>query len=145
MNRNEAIGISPFQAAGSLQGGFVISGRWPDTTQEWAQLLALAVRVARCQVCCRPRRSSGGSVKTFPKIRSRAPSVWWLPKVRYSAISLDTRPFLRPSATGADHAAPTVGNHAQPAGMRGQRVGGVRTAARPSLSGFGASCGVGRG
>lgn len=45
MNRNEAIGISPFQAAGSLQG-FVISGRWPDTTQEWAQLLALAVRVA---------------------------------------------------------------------------------------------------
>lgn len=45
MNRNEAIGISPFQRAGALQG-FVISGRWPDTTKEWAQLLALAVRVA---------------------------------------------------------------------------------------------------
>ncbi|MFD4369097.1 peptidase [Rhodococcus sp. NPDC058521] len=38
------VGISPFQAAGILQG-FVISGRWPDTTKEWAQLLALAVRV----------------------------------------------------------------------------------------------------
>ncbi|QNG20874.1 peptidase [Rhodococcus triatomae] len=38
------VGVSPFHAAGSLQG-FVISGRWPDSTKEWAQLLALAVRV----------------------------------------------------------------------------------------------------
>jgi hypothetical protein len=45
MNRDGYIGISPFQAAGTLRG-FVISGRWPDTTKEWAQLLALAVRVA---------------------------------------------------------------------------------------------------
>ncbi|MFC9893184.1 peptidase [Nocardia sp. NPDC127579] len=39
------IGITPFQADGSLRG-FVISGRWPDTTKEWAQVLVLAVRVA---------------------------------------------------------------------------------------------------
>ncbi|TSD93435.1 peptidase [Skermania sp. ID1734] len=39
------IGISPFHAHGTLQG-FVISGRWPNTTKEWAQLLVLAVRVA---------------------------------------------------------------------------------------------------
>ncbi|MEU1206535.1 peptidase [Nocardia sp. NPDC056611] len=39
------IGVMPFQAHGSLQG-FVISGRWPDSTKEWAQLLVLAVRVA---------------------------------------------------------------------------------------------------
>lgn len=45
MSRNEYIGISPFHSAGSLRG-FVISGRWPDTTKEWAQLLVLAVRVA---------------------------------------------------------------------------------------------------
>lgn len=45
MRRSDQIGISPFQAAGTLRG-FVISGRWPDNTQEWAQLLALAVRVA---------------------------------------------------------------------------------------------------
>ncbi|MFZ2172711.1 MAG: peptidase [Rhodococcus sp. (in: high G+C Gram-positive bacteria)] len=45
MNRDGYIGISPFQAAGTLRG-FVISGRWPDTTKEWAQLLVLAVRVA---------------------------------------------------------------------------------------------------
>lgn len=39
------IGVAPFQADGSLHG-FVISGRWPNTTKEWAQLLVLAVRVA---------------------------------------------------------------------------------------------------
>ncbi|MBY6411797.1 peptidase [Rhodococcus sp. BP-252] len=45
MNDRDLIGISPFHAAGILQG-FVVSGRWPDTTKEWAQFLALAVRVA---------------------------------------------------------------------------------------------------
>lgn len=45
MSRSEYIGVSPFHAAGALRG-FVISGRWPDTTKEWAQLLVLAVRVA---------------------------------------------------------------------------------------------------
>ncbi|GAB2525101.1 peptidase [Nocardia heshunensis] len=39
------IGVMPFHARGSLQG-FVISGRWPDSTKEWAQVLVLAVRVA---------------------------------------------------------------------------------------------------
>ncbi|WP_068279816.1 peptidase [Aldersonia kunmingensis] len=42
---NDYIGVSPFHAAGTLSG-FVISGRWPNTTKEWAQLLVLAVRVA---------------------------------------------------------------------------------------------------
>ncbi|WP_036496962.1 MULTISPECIES: hypothetical protein [Nocardia] len=45
MRTNNPVGITPFQARGILRG-FVISGRWPDTTKEWAQLLALAVRVA---------------------------------------------------------------------------------------------------
>ncbi|WP_261778241.1 MULTISPECIES: peptidase [unclassified Rhodococcus (in: high G+C Gram-positive bacteria)] len=39
------IGVAPFHASGTLRG-FVISGRWPDTTKEWAQLLAFTVRVA---------------------------------------------------------------------------------------------------
>ncbi|MEV0682380.1 peptidase [Nocardia sp. NPDC050378] len=39
------IGFTPFQADGRLRG-FVVSGRWPDTTKEWAQVLVLAVRVA---------------------------------------------------------------------------------------------------
>ncbi|MDT5220494.1 MAG: hypothetical protein QOF15_2599 [Mycobacterium sp.] len=39
------IGVAPFHARGALKG-FVISGRWPDSTKEWAQLLMVAVRVA---------------------------------------------------------------------------------------------------
>ncbi|MET9489196.1 peptidase [Nocardia sp. NPDC006630] len=47
---SEQIGVLPFvsstqESAGALRG-FVISGRWPDSTKEWAQLLVLAVRVA---------------------------------------------------------------------------------------------------
>ncbi|MCG5433011.1 peptidase [Mycobacterium sp. MYCO198283] len=42
---DRAIGIAPFQSGGSLKG-FVVSGRWPDSTKEWAQLLMAAVRVA---------------------------------------------------------------------------------------------------
>lgn len=45
MRSNSSIGIAPFHAKGSLRG-FVISGRWPETTKEWAQVLVLAVRVA---------------------------------------------------------------------------------------------------
>ncbi|AVH21422.1 peptidase [Nocardia cyriacigeorgica] len=45
MRSEGQIGVTPFHARGSLRG-FVISGRWPDTTKEWAQLLVLAVRVA---------------------------------------------------------------------------------------------------
>src|SRR3979490_2820037 len=39
------IGVAPFHARGALKG-FVVSGRWPDSTKEWAQLLIVAVRVA---------------------------------------------------------------------------------------------------
>ncbi|MBF6356826.1 peptidase [Nocardia higoensis] len=45
MTIGDSIGITPFHAHGSLRG-FIISGRWPDTTKEWAQVLVLAVRVA---------------------------------------------------------------------------------------------------
>ena len=37
--------IAPFHGGGSLRG-FVVSGRWPGSTREWAQFLALAVRLA---------------------------------------------------------------------------------------------------
>ena len=45
MGSGRAIEIAPFHSRGSLKG-FVISGRWPDSTKEWAQLLIVAVRVA---------------------------------------------------------------------------------------------------
>ncbi len=42
---DERVEISPFHDGGSLRG-FVISGRWPASTREWAQFLLLAVRLA---------------------------------------------------------------------------------------------------
>lgn len=38
--------LAPFAKGGRGLAGFVISGRWPGTTHEWAQLLTLAVRLA---------------------------------------------------------------------------------------------------
>src|SRR3954468_1740646 len=40
-----AVEVAPFHSGGNLKG-FVVSGRWPDSTKEWAQLLMVAVRVA---------------------------------------------------------------------------------------------------
>lgn len=40
-----AIEVAPFHSRGLLRG-FLIFGRWPDSTKEWAQLLSVAVRVA---------------------------------------------------------------------------------------------------
>lgn len=41
-----SIQASPFHRRDHSLAGFVLSGRWPDTTKEWAQFLALAVRLA---------------------------------------------------------------------------------------------------
>src|SRR6201995_6143667 len=45
MGSVRAIEIAPFHSHGTLRG-FVVSGRWPDSTKEWAQVLRVAVRVA---------------------------------------------------------------------------------------------------
>lgn len=45
MGSGRAIEIAPFHSGGALKG-FVVSGRWPDSTKEWAQLLMATVRVA---------------------------------------------------------------------------------------------------
>ncbi len=44
-SRQPSVEVSPLQSHGSLYG-FMVSGRWPDNTVEWAQFLVLAVRVA---------------------------------------------------------------------------------------------------
>jgi hypothetical protein len=38
--------ISPLHRGDRCLFGFVVSGRWPDSTREWAQFLTLAVRLA---------------------------------------------------------------------------------------------------
>jgi len=37
--------VSPLHSDGSLRG-FMVSGRWPESTREWTQFLLLAVRMA---------------------------------------------------------------------------------------------------
>jgi hypothetical protein len=44
-SRQPSVEVSPLQSRGSLYG-FMVSGRWPDNTVEWAQFLVLAVRMA---------------------------------------------------------------------------------------------------
>jgi len=41
-----SVGIAPLHRSGEGLAGFLVSGRWPDSTREWVQLLTLAVRVA---------------------------------------------------------------------------------------------------
>lgn len=43
---DRAVEIAPFSRGGVTLAGFVVSGRWPCTTREWAQMLILAVRLA---------------------------------------------------------------------------------------------------
>lgn len=40
------VGVAPLHRAGDGLAGFLVSGRWPDSTREWVHLLTLAVRVA---------------------------------------------------------------------------------------------------
>ena len=42
---SDHVEIAPYHGGGALRG-FVVSGRWPASTREWAQFLALAVRLA---------------------------------------------------------------------------------------------------
>ena len=42
------VNVAPFMRPDYSLAGFVISGRWPASTREWAQFLALAVRIAAC-------------------------------------------------------------------------------------------------
>lgn len=40
------VGLAPFARRDMTLAGFVMSGRWPTSTREWAQVLLLAVRLA---------------------------------------------------------------------------------------------------
>lgn len=42
---SRSVEVSAFQSAGALRG-FIVSGRWPDSTLEWVKFLVVAVRVA---------------------------------------------------------------------------------------------------
>lgn len=43
---SDQVEIAPFARKDMTLAGFVMSGRWPQSTREWAQVLVLAVRLA---------------------------------------------------------------------------------------------------
>ena len=43
---DEPVEVAPFARRDMTLAGFVLSGRWPASTREWAQVLLLAVRLA---------------------------------------------------------------------------------------------------
>jgi hypothetical protein len=43
---SQRVGIAPLHRPEEGLAGFLVSGRWPDSTREWVHLLTLAVRVA---------------------------------------------------------------------------------------------------
>ncbi|MGA7688564.1 MAG: peptidase [Jiangellales bacterium] len=42
----DAVSLAPFARRDMTLAGFVMSGRWPQSTREWAQVLLMAVRLA---------------------------------------------------------------------------------------------------
>lgn len=42
----EPVEVSPFHRRDLTLAGFLLHGRWPDSTLEWSQVLTLAVRIA---------------------------------------------------------------------------------------------------
>lgn len=42
----DAVSLAPFARRDMTLAGFVMSGRWPTSTREWAQVLLMAVRLA---------------------------------------------------------------------------------------------------
>ncbi len=44
--RRPPVEVSPLHRADRGLAGFVLTGRWPDSTREWVQFLTLAVRLA---------------------------------------------------------------------------------------------------
>jgi hypothetical protein len=43
---SDTVSLAPFARRDMTLAGFVMSGRWPQSTREWAQVLLMAVRLA---------------------------------------------------------------------------------------------------
>jgi hypothetical protein len=43
---NDRVELTPYSAGRYPLGGFIIAGRWPESTREWATLLTLVVRMS---------------------------------------------------------------------------------------------------
>ena len=130
-----AIGLAPFHSRGALKG-FVVSGRWPDSTKEWAQLLMVAVRVASLTRIALHHNDIRGPRRTAGCAGTRHRRTGPRRRHRRRRIRNSPRTFRGTSTPGAADAAPAFGDHAVAARMHRRRLG-MRAAARASASGPG--------
>lgn len=96
------IELSPFTAGERPLDGFIVSGRWPDDHQEWAQLLRLLVRIAAVPGIL-ARTSIFRSLDEKPEVRGGT-------TLRHPVGML----VMAGSVIGADALAPGALGHPQP-------------------------------
>lgn len=136
------IGVSPFHSRGALKG-FVISGRWPDSTKEWAQLLMVAVRVASLPGLLSTTTVFGAREELPDEPEPGTVGLVLAEGTVFGESAIQPGYFADHQPCIAD-AASTLGDHAVAAGMHRGGVR-VRAAAGITVSGIGTSCGLGGG
>ena len=117
-NSGCAVEIAPFHSGGTLTG-FVVLGRWPNSTKEWAQLLMVAVRVASLPGLL--------STTTIFGVREELPErpqpgTVGLVLAEGTVVGDCPRIFRRETTSGADHVASTLGNHPFASGVLGRSI-----------------------
>lgn len=137
------IGVSPFHSRGALKG-FVISGRWPDSTKEWAQLLMVAVRVASLPGLLSTTTVFGAREELPDEPEPGTVGLVLAEGTVFGESAIQPGYFADHQTPCIADAASTLGDHAVAAGMHRGGVR-VRAAAGITVSGIGTSCGLGGG
>lgn len=140
---DQPIEIAPFHAGGSLRG-FVVCGRWPDSTKEWMQLLIVTVRIATLPGLL-STTTIFGAREDLPD--DPAPGMVGLVIAEGTVLgesAVAPGRFAEHQPCGAAHAPPSVGNQSDTAGMprRGVRL---PPPTRNTASGLGPSGRLGGG
>ncbi len=76
--RPSSIEVAPLQSDGILYG-FLLSGRWPQDTVEWAKFLVLAVQMAAVPGLL-PLSTVFRVREELPEHPQAGQSAWWWPR-----------------------------------------------------------------
>ena len=115
--RPSSIEVAPLQADGSLYG-FMLMGRWPNDTVEWARFLVLAVQMAAVPGCYRPALCSG-YVRSCRRSRTLGRSAWWWPRGNCWVTIPFGQGISRRISRQADRAAPAFEHAFERSGVQG--------------------------
>ena len=133
-SRPSSIEVAPLQSDGSLHG-FMLIGRWPQDTVEWAKFLVLAVRMAAVPGLL-PMSTVFRVREDLPE--QPQPGAVGLVIAEGQLIgdhALASRPVRRPAAARSRRAAPAVQHLLVGPGLRGRlRLPASCPASRTSVS-----------